>query len=932
MSSKKSDDDILEGCMAAIIGGIVAFIIGWWLAGRKPKRKEFLFSPTLEVDPVWSESITKNTKGYWTPERKKRGYRSAIFTVVSYAVIAVAIAFLGSDSGGEATAAEQTATRIIMLSVAIGLGLLAYWLWHKYQQVSVKPSVDFHSLPRPLNLNTAKVYSITLPSTTEWKPLVASQFMEQILQKLSGRLTFQIVAHERGITWRILDLRCQVAPELLRQAVSNFYPDAEVKEVSVFERARGYPFYRLTMAFQQAADFVYPILRVEDTKQYDPLVSLAQEMSSLRQGEQITYTLFVADVANYVYEQAEDILSVEQPNNPFKYLSTEGLIDAGYELRSGEKERLEVYDLQTRKIVEDKLHQLIFQCLLFVQIDTPSQERIEQLATINSHITQFRKLPYNVLVPYPKYWEKSVQLVGSGQQSATTGVLALINTWLTNISLEWRRFLLLLDSRELASLWHLPYSAFSASNIHWTRGKKVQMPRVLWDKTEGVCLGVNRYAGKERPAYILDEDRVTHMAIIGKNGVGKSSLMHRLIHEDIMRNRGVAVIDPHGALVSAILQSSIPPKREDDVVVLDIANQVNGMHYPPPMNMLTTPHGVEVETSAEQIMAVFEKIYSGFGQTEMADTLYNALQTLAHEPQATLVDVETVFTDPNYRHQLMANVDNIAVEQFWNRFEAAGQNQQQQWTRPVLRRLRSFYGNRHLYPIMCHPDPLDISSLISQNKIILISIHAPEAKIRETERTLLGALLVSQIEMAAMANAITKPPFYLYVDETQNFVTTSLPKMLSESRKYGLALTLANQFLKQLAGNTLDAVMGNVGAMNFFELGEPDAKAVASYVKPHLTPEDLMRLGRFKMATVMRYKGERLPTFTINTLPPPKQKDRKRAIDRETYLRQKSVENYTPKSYDDVNGWLRDKYRSQSKPDQEINGKDDSDDEFIQPN
>src|SRR5690606_9436951 len=143
-----------------------------------------------------------------------------------------------------------------------------------------------------------------------------------------------------------------------------------------------------------------------------------------------------------------------------------------------------------------------------------------------------------------------------------------------------------------------------------------------------------------------------------------------------------------------------------------------------------------------------------------------------------------------------------------------------------------------------------------------------EAKVPSDHLQLLGAMLVAQVQMAAMGGAVQRAPFMFYIDEAQNFVTSALPKMLAEARKYGLGLVLANQYLRQLAGETLDAVEGTVSTLIAFEVGEPDAKALAPYMKPQFQVEDLIALGKYRAAITMRHQNARHPAFTLETLPP----------------------------------------------------------------
>jgi hypothetical protein len=221
--------------------------------------------------------------------------------------------------------------------------------------------------------------------------------------------------------------------------------------------------------------------------------------------------------------------------------------------------------------------------------------------------------------------------------------------------------------------------------------------------------------------------------------------------------------------------------------------------------------------------------------------------------------------------------------------------------------MRQFYGNRTLLPMMCHPEPLGLHRLISQNKIILVSLHISEAKLPPREQYLLGAVLISQIQMAAMSGAIVRPPFYLYIDEAQSFATTSLPQMLTSARSSGLALVMANQHLKQLSGETLDAVLGNVGAVLAFQCGEHDGRLIAR-LRPGFEADDLMHLDKYKAGVFLRYQGETQPSFSLETRPAPQPPDRASGEARERFLRDKSRAIYSHWQRHEIVDWLAQRY------------------------
>jgi hypothetical protein len=228
----------------------------------------------------------------------------------------------------------------------------------------------------------------------------------------------------------------------------------------------------------------------------------------------------------------------------------------------------------------------------------------------------------------------------------------------------------------------------------------------------------------------------------------------------------------------------------------------------------------------------------------------------------------------------------------------------------------------------CPADKLKLAEWIKDNKIILVSLNAPSNSVPELERYMLGASLVSQIEMVVKDGVISNKPYMLYIDEVRHFVTTALPDMLSEVRKYGLGLVLASQYSKQLVGDTLDAVQRNVSTLIGFEVGQPDAKALVPYMKPGFTDTDLVSLGVYTAAVSLRYNKERQPAFTMETLPPPGHE--KSNLDREAMLRKLSVENYTPKSYSEVMEWVKKRYMSDGTS-VEANVSEKGEDDFFEP-
>jgi Type IV secretion-system coupling protein DNA-binding domain len=774
-------------------------------------------------------------------------------------------------------------------------------------------------------------YTIRLPRSTQWDSSKAYQFTNHMLTTF-GHLIFRIVAERNMIAWQIVDLQ-SYDPDIFKRAIRSFYPGCTITVSKLKERKFDEPFYRLVMPYQTMNFFPAPTAHISDLNKADPLTHLTQAMSELETGERIIYTLWVAGIDASANEAGFKLIT-HKVINPLEYASIGGAITE--EIRHATNANVEPgYKTSLQNVMEEKLGNTLFTSFLLMQIDAPTDERLRALAATTIYPTHFAKMPFNALIFAEDAPMGDMIHILTPEREQETDTIGLIQDWLSEQNEAWKTCAMILEARELAALWHLPDETFTANDIVWMNTADVAAPRIFFTPHEGVMLGINTYGDGRREVFLPNSERTNHTTIIGKTGTGKSSLLHNLIGQDILAGRGVAVIDPAGDLVQDILRWSIPANRADDVVVLDISYQFNNskahISFPPPMNLLAKPEGVDADIAAGMMVAVLEKIYGdGFSTTQMGHTLTMGLLTLSAAEQPTLLDVERVYDDLMYRQELLANIDNLALTRFWERFDATSQAQREQFLYPVLRRLDAFYRNKLLLPITCHPDSLNIPKLISENKIILVSLRADETQVPAAERMVLGATIISQIQMAALAGAIRKEPYLLYIDEVHNFITTSLAKTFVEIRKRGLGLVVANQYFKQLTGETLDALMGTVGSLIAFECDDADAKLLAPYMKPEIDTSHLVKMGKFNAAVSVRSAEGQRAAFTIQTLEQPKSTVHERireAKSKEHWLRKKSVENYTPKPYSVVKQWLDDRYKSKPTP-QPTSGEDD---EFIEP-
>ena len=762
----------------------------------------------------------------------------------------------------------------------------------------------------------ARVYTIKLPQGMTWRPELAQALTARLT---IGRLILRIVAEYASVKWQIVDVNSDDMGDVIFSAVLSVFPDATIEPSILGPEPFDQPFHRAVIPFTQVAPFVAPILYPEDLKRYDPLIPLSNLMDDLLPGERFIYCIYIGAYTQELHKEAErllhrsqgELLALHGLNITLSMISYAATKSAG----QGMDIHQERYEKEMQKLFEEKVNDILHPSYMFAQVDTLSEARTwNYLLGFDSAVKEMRSafqiidtLDFHALQRY-FVWQ-----VENEDEAYDTDALAILREFYLhdtrNISTERTQFRqqirCVFNSRELATLWHLPHEEYTAPTIDRINGRYVRLPAPLKANTSGVCLGNNIFGGMISPVHMLEEDRQDHMLIVGKTGVGKSTLMHKMIQHDILQGRGVAVLDPEGRLVEDILRHSIPSDRMSDVLVWDLANT----DYPPPLNPLAVAEEVNRHDSAAELMDIFERIEPKFATTRMASTLSDVLETLMGIPDATFKDMRKLFTDDMYRDEFIENLEDDAAYEFWADYDEMPSGQRRDLVNPILHRLRRFYRGPVMQPIMCHPKALDIDGLIAENKIILVSLQpARGARIAEWQQDLLGSIFVSLFEAAASTDA-AKAPYYLYVDEADRFVTTSIDTLYKRARKRNIHLTLATQYLNQLAGKTLDAIIGNTGAIVAFKCGDPDARALSPYMKPSFSPDDLVQFDRFQAAVFMKYEGQQQPAFNIETEDIPSGTTDPDAVAKRAHtIRQTSIRQFTPMHRDEITQWLKARY------------------------
>ncbi|PIZ96301.1 MAG: hypothetical protein COX80_01835 [Candidatus Magasanikbacteria bacterium CG_4_10_14_0_2_um_filter_33_14] len=432
---------------------------------------------------------------------------------------------------------------------------------------------------------------------------------------------------------------------------------------------------------------------------------------------------------------------------------------------------------------------------------------------------------------------------------------------------------ILFNTEELASLWHLPLHSTETPNIKWLGARKAPPPPNL--SKDGILMGHIPYRGSDFQVRLKDADRRRHLYIVGKSGGGKSVLLGGMAIQDIKEGKGVAVVDPHGDFAEYVL-SHIPKERADDVIVFNPSD----FEYPIGLNMLEAKSEDEKDFAVQEMISIFYKLFP----PEMIGPMFehnmrNVMLTLMADLDnpGTIIDIPRMFTDDDYVKQYLKKLKDPVVRAFWEKEMAKTSDfHKSEMLGYLISKVGRFVENEMMRNIMGQQKSgFNFRDIMDKQKILIVNLA--KGKTGEVNAKLLGLIIVSKLQMAAMGRADLpedeRKDFYLYIDEFQNFITDSIATILSEARKYRLDLIIAHQYLNQLVddkgrGEIKDAVLGNVGSMCVFRIGPDDADILAKEMAPVFGPYDLMNVEKFTTNTKIIINNEPTKPFNMSVYPP----------------------------------------------------------------
>ncbi len=429
-----------------------------------------------------------------------------------------------------------------------------------------------------------------------------------------------------------------------------------------------------------------------------------------------------------------------------------------------------------------------------------------------------------------------------------------------------------LNSEEIASFFHFPTSQTRSPIIHWLASRTAPPPVKL--PSQGVILGESVYQGQREPVRIDRIDRLRHIYTIGQTGAGKTTLLKNIIEQDIKNGDGVCFLDPHGDVAQEIL-GLVPKSRIDDLIYFNPGDP----EQPLALNILEyDPAFPEQKTFIiNALIEILEKLYNlrETGGPMFEQYLRNSLLLIMDDPSwgYTLMEVSRVFVDASFRKDLIAKCKNYPVVEFWTKQVPAvgGELSLENMITWITSKLNPFITNDFVRPIIAQSkSSLNFRQLMDERKILIVNLA--KGRIGETSSYLVGMILVAKILAAAFSRVGVaenqRKDFYLFIDEFQNFAFKGIASILSEARKYRLALVLAHQYIKQLPEEIAAAVFGNVGTIISFRIGVEDADFLEKQFAPIFNKTDLVNIPNYNAYLKLLINGYVSDPFNIRTMRP----------------------------------------------------------------
>jgi len=680
---------------------------------------------------------------------------------------------------------------------------------------------------------------------------------------------------------------------LFDKQITAFYPDVFVEQVedySIFRQG-----YKATGRYMRLGKpSMFPI-RTYQFLGSDPFNNLANAFSKIQTDEGAVIQLMLRPLGDGWQEkgrkQAQDLFagkggkkSLLKKLNVFSWMATlirllvHGAEHEKFTENTDSQATTRTTPLMDEqvKLMETKNVKVGFEAIIRIVGSAKNIRRADQIVDeICGSFAQYNA-PNNNGFSKARYFSRQALLKGFILRDIKKGV--------------WQRLMhprkMILCSEEAASIFHFPNIKYNRTPIiKWQEFKIAPGPNNM--PIKGLFLGNNIYRGDSTKVYMKQDDRRRHFYIIGKSGTGKSTILKSMLKQDSVAGRGLCLIDPHGDLVEGLLPH-IPRERADDIIVFDPGD----LGRPMGLNILEAETPDEKESMSQEALSIFIKM---FGEEIMGPRLQhyfrNGCLTLMDDSDegAVLLDLPRLFTDDSWQKYKVNKVKNPIVKAFWEKEMAnTGAREKQEMIPYFSAKFGPFVTNAQIRNIIGQTKSgFDFRKVMDEGKILLCNLS--KGKLGDLNAQLLGMIMVSKLQMAAMSRVDTpedeRLDFYMYVDEFQNFVTESFASILSEARKYHLNLIIAHQYISQITklggggkgkqeDTTIrDAVFGNVGSMMCFKIGAGDAEYMAKEYAPVFSEQDLINIANYQAYIKLNIDNATSRAFSMATVYDPDKGD-----------------------------------------------------------
>ena len=718
---------------------------------------------------------------------------------------------------------------------------------------------------------------ISVPKNNDKKPLSAEQMFAAIHgiyaehALFQSHLSFEIVARDKYIQFYVY------VPKHIKDFVEGQiyaqYPTVEIHEVEDYtktvEPSRGINFATCDLVMTKPD--VYPIKSFTDFE-VDPLSGITSVMTKLQQDEEVWFQLIMRPVGDEWQNKGNSIVNAvragRKPHlgNGGKFLHgaksfmgvmVQQAIYPGEEAKDKPEVKLPATVEDALKGIEEKIMKLGFETK--IRILSVSHDPIAAKVRCQSVAAAFKQF-------------NTTNLNGFRVSEIATND---IDHWHDFVERSFDYGGNIFNITELASIFHLPHETVATPNIVWSGSKKGEPPAklpLIENSPEGALtvLGLTNFRNTFHEFGIKGDDRRRHIYIVGKSGTGKSTLIENMAIDDVVRGKGVIVVDPHGELADKVL-SCVPDERINDVIVFDPADR----SYPIGFNLLEHVEDDFKGMVASGFVGIFKKIFGDSWGPRLEHILRNTVLALLDYPDSTMLDIPRMLTDNRFRDRAVEKVTDPVIREFWiNEFAQYDSKFRTEAVSPILNKVGQFLATATIRNIVGQAKSrINIREIMDQKKILIVNLS--RGKIGEDNSALLGAMMITKIQLAAMSRAdVTadqRPDTYLYVDEFQNFATESFASILSEARKYNLCLTMANQYVEQMTEEVRSAVFGNAGTIVSFRVGGTDADFLVKEFEPVFESNDLVNLDKYNIYIKLLIDGISSPAFSAKTLPPVQQ-------------------------------------------------------------